>query len=217
MLSSFLWFGLTTTDTQTKKGPLNEFQMRDFQEIQIGSQIWSRENLQVSTFQNGDPIPEAQTAEQWVKLGREGKPACCQVIQKTEGKLTFGKLYNWHAVNDSRGLSPQNWHIPSDEEWMALIQMAGGRQKAGLILKFTSGWHQNGHGNDSLQFSALPAGARSFDGKFEDYGKRAYWWSATEYDMDDAWVFQLDYEGGFAGSGNITKNMGYSVRCVKNQ
>ncbi len=106
----------------------------------IGTQVWSTKNLNVSTFRNGDPILEARTEDEWEQAGREGKPAWCYYENKASNDSVFGKLYNWFAVNDPRGLAPEGWHVPTDAEWKTLIDFFGGEELAGKKFKNTSGW-----------------------------------------------------------------------------
>jgi uncharacterized protein (TIGR02145 family) len=109
------------------------------QEIKIGPQIWATKNLDVITFRNGDTIPEAKTNEEWKKAGEEGKPAWCYYDNDPENGKKYGKLYNWYAVNDPRGLAPKGWHVPSDAEWIVLIDYLGGEEVAGTKMKSSSG------------------------------------------------------------------------------
>ena len=82
--------------------------------VKIGSQVWATENLNVDRFRNGDPIPQAKTAEEWQNAGNNQQPAWCYYNNDPKNGESYGKLYNWYAVNDRRGLAPQGWHIPSD-------------------------------------------------------------------------------------------------------
>jgi len=95
------------------------------QTVTIGTQEWMTKNLDVSTFRNGDPIPEAKTDEAWYRASQNNQPAWCYYMNDTVNGRLYGKLYNWFAVNDSRGLAPMGYHIPSDEEWAVLIDYFG--------------------------------------------------------------------------------------------
>ena len=88
-------------------------------QVKIGKQVWMKENLDVATFRNGEAIPFAKDKSQWLFAVANKIPAYCYVSfdQKFE---PLGKLYNWYAVNDSRGLAPIGYHIPSDDEWTLL-------------------------------------------------------------------------------------------------
>ena len=89
-------------------------------ETKIGMQTWATKNLDVSSFRNGDAIPEAKTREDWIKAGEEGKPAWCYYEYDPTNGQKYGKLYNWYAVNDPKGLAPNGWHVSSSLEWVAM-------------------------------------------------------------------------------------------------
>ncbi len=105
------------------------------QTVTIGTQVWMIKNLDVATFRNGDPIPQAKTAEEWVKAGENQQPAWCYYDNDPANGAKYGKLYNWYAVNDSRGLAPVGYHIPSDAEWRKLTDFLGGEDIAGAKMK----------------------------------------------------------------------------------
>lgn len=184
-----------------------------FNSVTIGTQVWMTENLNVSTFRNGDPIPEAKTHEEWVKAGREGAPAWCYYDNNAANGIKYGKLYNWFAVNDSRGLAPVGYHIPADAEWTTLENYLGGN--AGQKMKSTSGWKENGNGTNSSSFSGLPGGDRNLNGTFEDLGKGGIWWSSTEDDTRGVWDRNLYYSNGDVHRRATSKKIGFSVRCIR--
>ena len=113
-------------------------QTGSYKSVKIGTQTWMAENFNASTFRNGDPIPEAKTKEDWEQAGKEGKPAWCFYENDPKNGAKYGKLYNWYAVNDPRGLAPVGWHIPTDVEWTTLENYLG--DDAGKKMKSTSGW-----------------------------------------------------------------------------
>jgi len=110
------------------------------QTVTIGKQVWMTKNLDVSTFRNGDPIPEAKTDEAWKAAGENKQPAWCYYDNDPKNGTKYGKLYNWYAVNDPRGLAPAGYHIPTDAEWTVLTDYLGGEDVAGKKMKSTSGW-----------------------------------------------------------------------------
>ena len=110
------------------------------QDITIGTQVWTSKNLDVSTFRNGEPIPEAKNAKQWAEASEKRTAAFCYYDFDSENGKVYGKLYNWYAVNDSRGLAPKGYHIPSDAEWQILTDKLGGEDLAGEKLKSKQGW-----------------------------------------------------------------------------
>ena len=122
-----------TKTTQTKPKPAQkstksepEKKSKDSGTIRIGSQTWAVANLNVNTFRNGDTIPEASTNKEWVAAGESGKPAWCYYNNDPANGPKFGKLYNWYAVNDPRGLAPVGWTLSGDADWTKLINSLGG-------------------------------------------------------------------------------------------
>jgi uncharacterized protein (TIGR02145 family) len=110
------------------------------QDVTIGTQTWTSKNLDVSTFRNGEPIPEAKSREEWQKARENKTAAFCYYDYDSKNGKVYGKLYNWYAVNDSRGLAPKGYHIPSDAEWTILTDKLGGEEIAGEKMKSKTGW-----------------------------------------------------------------------------
>jgi uncharacterized protein (TIGR02145 family) len=185
------------------------------QTVAIGTQVWMTKNLDVSKFRNGDPIPEAKTEEEWRAYNGAREPAWCYYNNDPKNGKKFGKLYNWYAVNDARGLAPAGWHIPSDDEWTILTDYFGGESVASYKMKSKSGWENNGNGTNSSGFSGLPGGYRNIDGAFNYIGRLGYWWSSTESDADIAWDRVLLYGNGDVNRGSSLKGRGLSVRCLR--
>jgi len=102
-----------------------------FDTVNIGNQDWKVKNLDVAYFQSGDALPEAQSDEEWERAGENNEPAWCHYENKPENGIKYGKLYNWFAVNDIRGLCPSGWHVPTDKEWDELINYIGAEYHAG--------------------------------------------------------------------------------------
>ena len=113
---------------------------QSIKQVKIGTQTWMGQNLNVDRFRNGDPIPEAKTNEEWQKAIENQQPAWCYYGNSVANGVKYGKLYNWFAVNDSRGLAPSGWHVPTRDEWFVLINYLGGYKVAGTKLKSTSGY-----------------------------------------------------------------------------
>ena len=123
-----------------------------FPRVKIGSLTWAAQDLQVSKFRNGEPIPLVKEDKEWAQLN---SAAYC---------IAPGGyyLYNWSAVNDPRGLAPAGWHVPTDEEWEDLVhylaQTLGDEDLVGAALKDDVAWN----GTNSSGFSALPGGFRDY-------------------------------------------------------
>ena len=110
------------------------------QTVTIGKQVWMTVNLNVDKFRNGDPIPEVKSEEEWQMADENGQPAWSYYDNDPANAEKYGKLYNWHAVNDPRGLAPEGWHIPNENELDELINFLGGIDLAGVKMKTSSGW-----------------------------------------------------------------------------
>ena len=188
--------------------------------VQIGNQTWTSRNLDVDTYRNGDAIPQVQDIIAWSILTTG---AWCYYENNTANGTTYGKLYNWYAVNDTRGLAPNGYHIPTDAEWTILINYLGGTYEAGTKMKNTTGWVSNGNANNTSGFSGLPGGSRGFitgftggDQGFRDVDAFGYWWSSSEkYNTPYFYYRSLNAYLTEAYRGSIQGVYGYSVRCLK--
>jgi uncharacterized protein (TIGR02145 family) len=200
-----------------------------YKTLKIGNQTFMGENLNVSQFRNREPIPQAQSNEEWARMGKNGQPAWCY-YNNNPAYSKYGKLYNWYAINDPRGIAPEGWHIPNNEEWTELTQYLGGIELVGKKIKSDSGWNDNGNGTNESGFAALGSGDRD-DDNFYDLGSEEHWWSSTS---DDGMLngicclnaYQLAIyskghpEWGYkedASFGSSYKGFGFSVRCVKDK
>jgi uncharacterized protein (TIGR02145 family) len=181
------------------------------------------ENLNVDRFRNGDPIPEARTKEEWLKADENKQPAWCYYDNNPANGTKYGKLYNWFAVNDSRGLAPAGYHIPTDAEWTTLENYLDSDFTGGKKMKSMSGWNKytvgtltySGNGTNSSGFSGLPGGSRYSDGAFTSIGGYGCWWSSSEDLTYNAWYHALGYDQGYVSRGNFYKGKGLSVRCLR--
>jgi len=178
-------------------------------EVIIGAQVWMAKNLEITTFRNGDPIPQAASDEAWSIAVQNKQPAYCY-----NGE-TYGKLYNWYAINDQRGLAPEGWHIPSDAEWTQLCDYLGGEGVAGKKMKSTSGWNNKGNGTNESGFNGLPGGYRNNYGPFRYQGDNGHWWSAAEVSSDGAYYRGLVHNGDNLFRDDSGKVGGFSVRCLR--
>jgi len=172
-------------------------------------------NLDVSTYRNGDPIPEVTDTAQWANLTTG---AWCYYNNDPANGPIYGKLYNWYAVNDPRGLAPLGWHIPTDAEWTILSNCLGGESVAGGKMKSTIGWNSPNTGaTNSSGFAGLPGGYCGGDGKFYKVGLNGVWWSSSELDITYAshrFLYYLNASVGIYDDG--VKSSGFSIRCIKN-
>ena len=183
--------------------------------ITIGTQVWMAENLKTTKYRNGDPIPNISDSMSWTKLT---KGAYCDYNNSPDTSKTYGKLYNWYAVNDSRNIAPTDWHIPTDADWTILINYLGGGNVAGGKLKAASTLYWNtpntGASNRS-GFTAFPGGYRDELGVYYNLGKGALFWSATESNLDSAYHRFISYDLDDVIRNQYYKKSGFSVRCLR--
>jgi uncharacterized protein (TIGR02145 family) len=187
------------------------------EQVSIGGQTWMAENLDVGTFRNGDPIPEVQSADEWLKAAENRQPAWCYYNNEVPAGVMKGRLYNWFAVSDPRGLAPEGWHIPSDEEWDILAENATGGAGAAVRLKSAQGWAGGANGTDDLGFNAMPYGGRGELSGFTGRGRVAVFWSSTPEGNSFARYRVLHASKLNLFSENDFKSSGFSVRCLKDQ
>ena len=197
------------------------YQGYDYATVQIGEQCWFAENLRSENYENGDPIPANLSDSEWSSTTSGATTVHGESASNLE---TFGRLYNWYAVNDARGLCPSGWHVPTDGEWMTM-EMALGMSEAeandtgwrgtdqGIQLKTTYGWW-NGNGTNASGFSGLPGGFRYGNGNFDVVGYTEYWWSSSPY-ASLAWTRHLDGAYEFVRRTFNNLSYGYAVRCVR--
>jgi uncharacterized protein (TIGR02145 family) len=193
------------------------------------NQIWMQKNLNITTYRNGDHIPEVKDSVEWAKLTTGAW--CYYNNDPANGKI-YGKLYNWYAVNDPRGLAPEGWHIPSNEEWTAMSNGLGGDRVAGGKMKdLHSGYSTpkgyiyywlspNVDASNTSGFNGLPGGMHSYlpAAGFDGIGKFGFWWSSTGNSSPPvayAWYRTLYNSYGVTDGKNDNGRFGFSVRCVK--
>lgn len=182
--------------------------------VRAGAMTWTAENLSVSRFRNGELIPEVRDGAEWAALAT---PAWCWNSNSPENGKKYGKMYNWYAVNDPRGLAPEGWHVATDAEWSMLSELLGGEREAGGKLKAVQGWAEPNEGaEDTIGFGLLPAGARrDTDGEFMEPGSYNRLWTSTETSDKAAWSRSIGYFDAALRRGKANKKTGFSVRCVK--
>ena len=214
------WFLIT--------GTVTDIDGNVYQTVRIGDQWWMAENLKVTRYRNGEAIPNVTDKTQWTNLSTG---AYCAYNNDNGNITTYGLLYNWYAVDDSRNIAPVGWHVPTDEEWKELEMYLGMSQSdadntelrgtdEGGKLKETGITHWNspntGATNES-GFSAIPGGYRYIDGGYySSLGYYAYFWSATEYTVSyRAWFRFLYYYFSDVFRYYDNKPRGFSVRLVR--
>ena len=194
--------------------------------LTIGDDCWFDANLHSTEYANGDPIELINSSFNWYQAGAEENPAAIEVVEDAAEGLAYGYFYNAFAVLDSRGICPTDWHVASDEDWMALeshlgmdadeLDILGSRgTDQGEQLKATSTDVPAWDGTDAIDFTAVPAGQRFNFGSFSGFGSTAVFWTNTTQGSATMMSRILD-----TGSSQIQRTstgnaFGASVRCVK--
>ena len=183
--------------------------------VTIGTQDWIVENLKVTHYRNGDPIPHLTEKNDWVTTS-DG--AYCYFNNDTFLGQIYGNYYNWAAINDPRNIAPEGFHVPTFDEWMILVNYLGGQMEAGGKLRETGITHwsnTNVGATNETGFSALPAGRRDGNGDFDNMFGYCYFWTSTEESAPYSWFYGLSSASTIILYAPINKENGYSVRCVR--
>ena len=183
-------------------------------DIIVDDRVWTSTNLSVVTYSNGDTIPQVTNDSIWSHIETG---AWCYYNNDSSNNAIYGKLYNWYAVNDARGLAPAGYHVPTDQEWNALCSFLGGDRVAGRKMKSTRSWEKNGNGINSIGFNGLAGGYRFLDGLFFQKGETSFWWGATEAYPSSSWYRALDAKFDFLISFDGDKRNGFYVRVIKDR
>ena len=188
----------------------------------IGDQCWFAENLRTTVYADGSSIPEVTGNSAWGGLSTGAR---CDYANNAANVGTYGRLYNWYAVDNASGLCPSGWHVPTDGEWMVLEMELGMSESEanstgwrgtdeGTQLKSTAGWNADGNGTDDFGFSALPGGGRLSGGDFDYAGNFGYWWSSSP-DGGSAWFRFLLGDSPGVGRSYDDPHYAFSVRCLR--
>lgn len=222
--------------TPSSCGTVADIDGNTYSTVQIGSQCWMAQNLKVSRYRNGDAIPVGSNGGEWLAITGG---ACAAYNDDPANESTFGKLYNWPAVADPRGLCPNGWHIATDDDWITLeitlgmsageaatdMNYRGQAENIGGELKGTSNWYNSSStgANNCSGMNCLPGGVLGawYDSLndttiaiFENMGQMVWMWTATEHSADQAMLRGLFRQSAGVWRGNGYKTGGLSCRCV---
>ena len=177
--------------------------------VGIGTQCWFAENLRSDNYLNGDPIPGNLNNYQWTAVSYGAQ----SIHNNSEASLAvYGRLYNWYSIDDARGLCPAGFHVPSDGEWVTLINGIGGPDLAGSALKS----HQpEWNGSNTSGFSGLPVGYRDYpSGNYYDFGNYAYWWTSSASGAHP-WYHGVGSSPEALRNNDANPRYGFSIRCIQ--
>ena len=195
-----------------------------YETVQIGEQLWMKENLKVTHYNNGDEIPTGYSNSEWASLST----GAYTVYNDNEINAdTYGYLYNWYAIDLETGVCPEGWHVPTDDEWTILSDYLGGSDIAGGKMKeCTEGscpeseyWFSPNMGaTNESGFTGLPGGCRGGgSGSYLYLGGSGFFWSSTEYNSNLAWFWVPYYDTSVIYRDYDYKGYGSSVRCVRDE
>ena len=210
--------GVVDSTTIVDTTLLTDIDGNKYPTVKICDQIWMAKNLDVAHYRNGDIIPQVTDPTEWANLTTG---AWCWYNNESSNGAVYGRLYNWYAVNDPRGLAPEGWHVPSDGEWDTLVNCLGGANIAGGKMKTTGTalWNiPNSGATNSSGFNALPGGYHNPPGEpliFDNIRNYGVWWSRTESLLRAHGYYVNNFSESLTYVDNLGKREGFSVRCIK--
>jgi uncharacterized protein (TIGR02145 family) len=209
-------------------GTVTDIDGNTYKTVKIGNQTWMAENLKVTHYRDGTAISKLTADGGW-KSTRSS--AYCYYNNKSSYKDTYGVLYNWYAISDSRSIAPDGWHVPTDDEWKELemylgmsrseVDVAGyrGINEGSKLAGNVDLWDSGAIGNDKefgfSGFTALPGGSRGYSDGFSGVGGSGSFGSATEYNSNYMWYRKLDCNGSNIARFRYSKRGGLAVRLLK--
>ena len=211
----------TSFTTAINYGSMTDQEGNTYKTIQIGTQLWMAENLKTSKYRDGSAIPTGLSDNAW----QNANTGAYAIYNNDEANnTTYGKLYNWYAVTDSRKLCPVGWHIPSYYEWTTLENYLGAPPlQARKLAALPNLWQPRNQGDpveatNESGFSGLPAGVRTSGGGYFDIGVGTRWWTSSLYASTYPYCFMGAAGGNFYPSAltyAYSMRNGYSVRCLR--
>lgn len=219
-------------DNESPSNTITDIDGNVYHTVTIGTQVWLVENLKTTRYNDGSAIPLETEASSWAVLIT---PAYCWYNNDINNKNTYGALYNWYVVNTGK-LAPAGWHVPTDAEWEILENylIANGYNydgsasgnKIAKSLASATGWQASdvvgAPGNNDYPtyvnksgFTAVPAGYRNLEGLFVRRGYSGDTWSASDYNTDQAWQWDIDNDFNSTSREPYYKKVGFAVRCLK--
>jgi uncharacterized protein (TIGR02145 family) len=207
---------ITTVILQARTQTVTDYDGHVYNTVVIGNQEWMKENLRVIHYQNGVLIPNVTVMQQWGNLHSGAR--CYYNNDSIANDSLYGALYNWYVISDTGKICPSGWHIPTHQEWTTLETLLGGWEIAGGHLKESGTLHwkaPNNEATNSTGFTGLPGGMRGLNHTFEYLGENGLWWTSTEYNSSTAWSRYQWYMQGVSDANPVPKNIGLSIRCVR--
>lgn len=221
---------LVCCTNEASEGVVVDTDGNEYGTVRIGEQLWMAENLKVMHYRDGSTIPNVEDGNEWSNLETGAYSA---YENNSEYASTLGLLYNWYAAMDIRGICPEGWHVPSDEEWMELEIYLGisedevhhtdwrGTDEGGKLKEAgTQYWQDpNTDATNETGFSARPGGGRAgysfYGGNFYYVETKATYWTSTESNSTEAILRELENDETGIFRFSISKRNGFSIRCLR--
>lgn len=185
-----------------------------YKTLQLDNQFWTASNLMTTLFSNGDPIRQVKSAGEWFQATKNGTPVFAWFNYDESNKELYGAYYNWYAVNDSRGLAPDNWMVVPNKQFRILSRKVNYNANH---LKQREYWAELPTIFNSTGFSAKPGGLIRIDGEFASAGEEAYFWTSTEKNSADAMHVEITNQFNSIRHSYLPKELGMSVRLFKKE
>lgn len=225
----FLIYTISVSQNNSAVILVEDIDGNTYQTVKIGNQIWFKENLKVTHFKNGDTIETTYPDTLDITINTV-QPKFQWKFMNDSMTNIYGRLYTWYTVADKRGLCPDGWRVPSDEDFCILENFI----EPGIDINCNKAVHRGTYIGNSLKeaghehwadpetgadnktgFTALPVVIRTMDGNFRYFGLYAYFWTKTEFDSKQAWSRRLYHDTSDIMRGYYFKKDALSVRCVK--
>ena len=196
--------------------------------VEIGGRCWFKQDLRTEHYRNGDSIPEVNSSSEWSDAGNNFLGSWSTF----SGYEYNGNVYNWHAIIDERGLCPAGWHVPSLEEYTALLDsiLPTIEEEPNLYIGAMTNAlldEQMAGGQNTTSFSATATAYRASNGTHFPASTSCFYWTESYAAGTESWRFSV--LGGFLNNTSSLNSMynlmlseserasGYAVRCVKDQ
>ena len=216
---TLLFFFISCKSDNESENLCKDFDGNVYKTVQIENQVWMAENLRTKHYNNGDLIDTTPLANTNYSL--ENTPSYQWPVDGDENNVaTYGRFYTWFVATDTRGVCPKGWHLPSQQEWIILMNYLGGYKVAGGKMKENgiSHWKSpNTLADNSSGFTALPTGNHVTYGFYNTIGESCCWWSKTEWDYVNIFAPSLSFDSGEFLQSNNSRQQGIGIRCVKDK
>jgi uncharacterized protein (TIGR02145 family) len=211
---------------KTYKGTVLDIDGNIYYTVSVAGREWMGSNLKTGSYRTGDPIPFLSDEQKWIYARNGGWS-----VYNNDPEIMdiYGKLYNWYAVSDERGLCPAGWYVPSDNEWKELEHYLGMRpssvERTGLRDRYAGGklkdkgtinWSEpNILATDEFGFRGLPGGYRHSNGQYLNLEENLNMWTSTDHMTYNAFYRNIYHNNAGIYRNIYSKNGGFSVRCIK--